>query len=82
MRTLKIIAPYTRECRSAAKMIPIAHCTTNAATKKTTVCRRLAQNNGLWKALTYESNPSIVAGRPGLQFHRSNEMYPEYPMQK
>jgi hypothetical protein len=46
------------------------------------VCRRLAQNNGLWNALRYESNPSMVAGRPGRQFHRSNEMYPEYPMQK
>jgi hypothetical protein len=50
--------------------------------KNTRVCWRHVQNNGLLKALTYESKPSMVAGRRGLQFQGSKEMYPEYPMQK
>jgi hypothetical protein len=48
--TLKKVAAYTLEWSKAAKMMPMTHWTAYAARKKTSVCRRLAQNNGALKA--------------------------------
>jgi hypothetical protein len=57
MITLKRVAAYTFEWSMAAKMMPMAHWTTYAAMKNTSVCQRLVQNKGLLNALMYESKP-------------------------
>ena len=49
--TLKKVAAYTLEWSNAAKIMPITHWTRYAAMKNTSVCLRLAQNNGDLKAL-------------------------------